>query len=184
MLKRVGINVESVYDLVNSKAAYPEAIPALLECLTFVQEPVIKEGVIRALTVKEAKGKAEQALIQEFKLIPPDISQLQILKWTIGNALSVVATDAVFDDLVELATNKAHGKAREMVVVALGNMKNPKAGEILIGLLSDEEVAGHAAMALGKLKYRPALPHLKTLMKHPKPWVRKTAEKTIAKLLK
>ena len=39
-----------------------------------------------------------------------------------------------------------------MVVLALGNMKNPKAVDLLRRLLADEQVAGFAVMALGKSK--------------------------------
>src|SRR5713226_2501596 len=182
-LRYAGVTIRSIDDLVNTKEPYPKAIPVLLELLPTVRDSGIKEGVVRALTVKEAKGKAEQALIREFRSISPDAAaDLQGLKWAIGNALTIVATDAVFNELVELATNKMHGRAREMVVMALGNMKNPKAGEVLVGLLSDEQVAGHAIMPILKFKYRAALPQLEALRKHPNPWVRKKAEKAIIKL--
>lgn len=44
-LARVGIIVESVYDLVNTKARYPVAIPVLLEMLPRVNSDRINEGV-------------------------------------------------------------------------------------------------------------------------------------------
>ena len=55
-LQQAGVEVNSVFDLVNARRAYPQAIPSLLKCLAEINEPVIKEGVVRALTVKEARG--------------------------------------------------------------------------------------------------------------------------------
>jgi hypothetical protein len=183
-LNKAGVHIDGIYDLVNSRTVYPEAIPVLVSCLSIVRDRVIKEGIVRAITVKEAKGKADKALIHEFRNIPPEASELQNLKWAIGNALSVVATDAVFDDLAGLVTTIEHGKAREMIVIALGKMKNPTAGEVLTRLLSDEELVGFVAKALAKLKYHPALPKLQSLLDHSKPWVKKELEKTIKKLSK
>lgn len=180
--ERAGLDIKSVFDLVNSKASYPQAIPVLLECLPGIRDKWIKEGVVRALSVKEARGNADAALVHEFKSIPPDDREHQSLKWAIGNALSTVATDKVANDLYELAQDKAHGKAREMVVVALGNLRDPGAVEVLMNLLDDEEVCGHAIIAVTKLKAPQAVPKIQYLTKHPKPWVRKEAGKAISKL--
>jgi HEAT repeat protein len=118
--------------------------------------------------------------IAEFRNAPFD--QPLGIKWAAGNALAEVADDRVFDDLVELATDKHHGRAREMVAVALGNMRNPRAVDVLVDLLADEEVAGHAIMALGKLKAVTARPHIERFLQHPKAWVRREATRALAKI--
>lgn len=69
-----------------------------------------------------------------------------------------------------------------MVVAALGNMKNPKAKEILIELLDEDEVAGYAVMGLGKLKAKDAKVKIEPFLKHPQEWVRKEARKALAKI--
>jgi len=177
-----GIKVKSVFDLVNSKAPYPQAIPVLLKCLPTIQDKWIKEGVVRALTVKEARGKADAVLVQQFRSIAPNDPDHQNLKWAIGNALSVTATDAIADDLFDLAQDKRHGKAREMVVVALSNLHDPRTVEILTHLLDDEEVCGHAIVAIAKMRAHEAAPRIQRFIDHPKPWVRKEAKKAILKL--
>lgn len=182
-LSKVGVQVLSVFDLVNTKKVYPEAIPVLLNCLDRVDDSVIKEALVRALTVKEAEGIANKKMIQEFLAIPSNAAPPeQLLKWAIGNALSVIATDADYSDLVNIATSKEHGKAREMVVAALGRMKTPEAGKVLTELLSDDVVVGHAVMALNNLRYLPVLPVLESLRNHQKPWVRKEIDKAVKKL--
>lgn len=182
-LSKIGVRVLSVFDLVNTKKSYPEAIPVLLNCFDRVDDSVIKEALVRALTVKEAEGVANRKMIQEFLAIPSNAAPPeQLLKWAIGNALSVIATDADYADLVNIATSKEHGKAREMVVAALGRMKNPEAGKVLTELLSDDTVVGYAVMALNNLRYLPALSTLESLRNHQKPWVRKEIDKAMQKL--
>jgi HEAT repeat protein len=178
------LNVSSVFDLLKCKQSYSHAIPVLLKYLPQIDEPWIKEGIVRALTIKEARGKADAALLKEFLAIPPHIPELQNLKWAIGNALSIVATEPITEQLIEIATTPRHGKAREMVVVALANVKSPKVVEVLIRLLQDDAVCGFAASALAKLKATEAGPYIAKLRNHSKPWVRKEAEKALAKLVK
>ena len=54
----VGLKVGSVWDLVNSSASYPAALPILLEHLRRPYHPRIREGLARALAVQEAEGIA------------------------------------------------------------------------------------------------------------------------------
>lgn len=185
-LQKVGIRVNGVYDLVNSRRSYKEAIPVLVKLLPSVKDDRIKEGVVRALAVKEAVGgDVSRAMIREFEGISPSAPpSMQALKWAIANTLSVVARDPVFEEIAALARDKQHGKAREMLAVALGNMKDSRAIDVLVKLLNDDEVAGHALMALGKLKAEKAKPAIERFLDHPKPWVRKEAERALRKIEK
>jgi HEAT repeat protein len=104
------------------------------------------------------------------------------LKWAIANALEVVADDSVFYEITELVRDKQHGKSREMLAVAVGNMKNPAAVDVLSELLNDEEVVGHALIGLGKLKVHKARRRIEVLLTHSKPRVRQEAARALAKL--
>jgi HEAT repeat protein len=104
------------------------------------------------------------------------------LKWAIGNALCIVADDSVFQDVVALARDERHGQAREMVVEALANRRYPQAVDVLCELLADEEVAGHALVALGKLKAACARPQIEPFLNHSEGWVRKEAKRALAKI--
>lgn len=182
-LQKAGIKVNGVYDLVNTRRSYKEVIPLLVRLLPSVKDDRIKEGVVRALAVKEAVGEhVSRAMIREFEAISPSAPPSeQALKWAIANTLSVVARDSVFEEIAALARDKQHGKAREMLAVALGNMKDPRAIDALVELLNDDEVAGHALIALGKLKAVKAKPAIERFLDHPKPWVRKEAERALKK---
>lgn len=185
-LQKAGIKVDGVYDLVNTRRSYKEAVPLLARPLPSVKDDRIKEGVVRALAVKEAVGEdVSRAMIREFEAISPSAPPSeQALKWAIANTLSVVARDSVFEKVAALASNKQHGKAREMLAVALGNMKDPRAVDVLLELLDDDEVARHALMALGKLKAEKAKLAIERFLDHPKPWVRKEAERALRKIEK
>jgi HEAT repeat protein len=80
--------------------------------------------------------------------------------------------------------NNWYGRARQMVVVALGKMKKNAASvmDVLIELLVDEDVAGHAVIALGKLKDQRAREAVAALQNHPKAWVRAEVKKALARM--
>src|SRR5262245_48225177 len=55
-LSAIGIRIKSIWDLVNTPTGYPEAIPILVEHLAKPYHHRTKEGIVRALAVKGAKG--------------------------------------------------------------------------------------------------------------------------------
>ena len=177
-LREVGVEVSSVYDLVRADRRYPSAIPVLLRFLSENLETNVKEGIVRALTVKEARGIAGKPLIKEFQRIAGSSP----LKWVIGNALEEAADDSVFEDIVRLVRDKSHGESRQMLVVALGNFTNPRATEALLRLLDDDEVAGHAIIALGRLRSKEARNRIERFLRHPVPWIRTEAKRALAKI--
>lgn len=177
-LKAAGFEVDSLDELRRRDVRYEAAVPVLLKWLLLVSDSGSKDSIVRALSVPWAKPLAAMPLIDEFKKQP----QGSPLKWAIGNALSVVAENSVADELLALAQDKSNGKAREMVVVALGNLSDSRTSEVLTNLLEDEEVCGHAIIAIANLNARQAVPKIQRLIHHPKAWVRKEAKKAIAKL--
>ncbi len=178
-LERAGFPVDSLDQLRRTGSPYEAAVPVLLKWLPLVADMDVKDSIVRALSVPWARPTAALPLIAEFRDASGPASGL---KWTIGNALAVVADDSVFEEISEMAREKRHGKAREMLAVALANMKDPRAVELLIELLGDDEVAGHALIALAKLRARKARRHVQRLLSHSKVWVRREAKKTLAKL--
>lgn len=181
-LVEAGYPVEWVSDLFNKPMDYSGAIPILRRWLHKIDNLDVKEDIVRALSVRWAKPYVAPDLIVEF-LHAPDYS-ISSYKWAVGNALSVVADDSVFEDVVKIVQDRQHGRAREMVAVALGNMKNPRAVDVLVELLRDEEVAGHALLALGKLKASKAKPFIEPFLNHEKAWVRKAARRALEQIEK
>ena len=163
-----------------NKSNYQRAVPILLRWLPQIDDLRVKSEIVSTLSVKWARPTAAPILIDEF-LRAPDYT-VSSYKWAIGNALSVVADDSVFDEIVKLVQDKQHGKAREMVVVALGNMSNPRAVDVLLNLLNDDEVAGYAIIALGKLKEEEFKKSIEPFLDHPKAWIRKEAKRALSKI--
>jgi HEAT repeat protein len=176
-LRLKGYPIATVADLYNGRLHYPEAIPILLKWLPRVDDPDIKEGIVRALSVSWAKPMAARPLIQAFRYASDD--SWMGLPWAIGNALSVVADDSVYDDLVELIRDKKYGKARQMLAFALANTKNPKAVDVLIDSLQDDDLTLHAVIALGKLKAKKAEEPLRTFLEQPNADLRREARKAL-----
>jgi HEAT repeats len=144
-LREVGVEVEHVGDLVNRRDIdYRDAIPVLIEQMGLVSHPLLREWLIRALTVRSARPAAARPLLDEFRKEPDDY-----LRWVIGNALNTVADESVGAELIEIAGDKTYGQSRQMIVQALGRVGGPAAFDLLISLLDDPDVVAHAIYALG-----------------------------------
>jgi HEAT repeats len=174
-LEGIGFLLGTIGELRHEKSEYRPAVPILLRWLPRVANPQVKEDIVRTLSVPWAKPDAAPVLIEEFRKAESDS-----LQWAIANSLAVTADDAVLDEIVRIVQDAHYGKAREMLVLALGNMKSPRAVIALMGLLDDEQLVGHAVVSLGKLKAVAAHLHLKDLTSHPTSWVRNEAKKALA----
>jgi hypothetical protein len=146
-LKKLGISIESIWDLVNSDENYSVAIPTLVRHLSLPYSAGVKEGIIRALTVEFAGSDALCELMKEFR--KQNDSSETSLKWILGNAIATVAKASDADALVALATDSSHGKARTMIVSALPHVINDKRRleEILHCLMRDGDVGEFARRA-------------------------------------
>ncbi len=176
-LQAAGFPVGTIADLFNKKLNYRNAIPILVEWLPRVSNRDVKEDIVRALSVKWAVA-AGPLLVAEFRRAADDLG----LGWAIGSALETIANDEIADALLELAMNPAYGRAREMVVLGLAKLKDERVGSVLLNLLGDDEVVGHATIALGKQASKAARPQIEPLLKHPKAWVRKEARKALSRI--
>lgn len=178
-LQGAGFPVDMVSDLFGKRLDYRSAIPILLKWLPLADSQSLQEEIVRALSVKWARPVAAPALIKLFPLVD-DPTGLGA-KWVIANALAVVADDSVLLQIVSLVRSKEYGRSREMLVVALGNMKDNSVDEVLLELLNDDEVAGHALLAIRKRKAAlpEAKPEIQRLTKHSKPWIRNEAARTL-----
>ena len=149
-LRNVGIDVDDVWELVESDEPYPSAIPFLLEALhgSAPADVHFREGVVRALSIKQARPVAAAALVHEMRR-QQEHDDVYVL-WAFGNALSIVADDDVYDDIVQLARNRSLGRAREMLMEALGRMDNSGATPVLLEFVDDDEVDGQVVIALSR----------------------------------
>ncbi|MEL6340577.1 MAG: HEAT repeat domain-containing protein [Myxococcota bacterium] len=179
-LEAVGLKVDSVADLFNRKMDYRRAIPILTSWLHKISNANVKQDLIRALSVKWAKQSAPLLVVEFERAYDPKGTGL---RWAIGNALEVLASDKIADQMIRLATDRRYGRAREMVVLGLGRLKNDeRVVDVLLALLDDKDVAGHAVMALGRLGAQRAKQPLERFAQDERQWVRREAEKALRKL--
>ncbi len=150
-LVKTGLNVTSSWDLVNTKSSYKAAISILVKHLSKPYHIKNKEGIVRALAVKEAKGIACKAVIDEYHKAPKDNFHY---RWAFGNTMSVIITAEYIDDVVAIVQDESNGESRQMFVTALGKLKSPKVKEVLQQLLNDESevIRKEAQKVLKKIK--------------------------------
>lgn len=209
-LAELGYEVDTLDDLRHLGKPWRSAIPVLLRWLTRIDDPNVKENIVRCLSVPWVGNKATGELIWEFKKYAPidpehaeDISNLSSaafikhlgtikrrdpsasLAWAIGNALSIVDVKGFEKQIVEVCRNPKYGIARQMMVLGLGRLRqHPEAEETAIELLSDEDVKLHAIVALGKVKSKRALFELEKLLADKRAAIRKEARKAITKIMR
>jgi hypothetical protein len=140
---------------------YDAATPILVEWLPRVHDPVEKEVIARSLTgSKTAGAAAARALVTEFRSAP--LSD-ETTKWAYANALATLAGPEIADDLLGLIRDRRHGTARQMLCDALRRTKDSRAPDALIELVDDDDVAGHAILALRSYGSRSSLPYSRAL---------------------
>lgn len=185
-LAEAGLEAPDLVTLRKSGTRYPEpATEVLVRWLEpTTDDPSLQEKLVRALSVPWARKAALPALLQLFTDAPGGTPPADSRRWAIGNALDVLATDAVFDEMAALATDPTHGASRQMIVSWLGKTKKhrDRAVDILLDLLDDPDVSGQAVDALARLKDPRSLDALRAMTDDSRGWVRTKARKTVAAL--
>ena len=117
-LADVGVQVNSVWDLVNSKTDYASAIPVLVKHLRLSYHPKIREGIARALTVKQAHGIAGKVILDELK--SPKEKNREV-RWALANALSKIADASMIDEINAMIADARYEDVRGILKLALKN---------------------------------------------------------------
>lgn len=178
-LAAVGFDVQSIGDLRRLNTPYHDAVPVLMHWLPRIRNDAVREDIIRTLSVPWATDAAP-LLVTEFE--QADDTSGTGFRWLVANALEVLANDDIAEHLIRMATESRFGKAREMIVLGLAKLKDPRVPSVLTELLSDVDVVGHAVIALGKLRVNTARSHIEPLLHHPQPWVRREAKRALANI--
>jgi HEAT repeat protein len=177
-LRNAGLHIEDIHEFVNGSTP-AEAVPLLIELLPLLDDNAIKEGVVRALGDKVARGAAARPLMAELRRLR---STMPMLRWTIANSLVEVVEPSDFDEIRSFVGDESLGKAREMLVVALAKTNHPNAVTELARLTHDEALAGHIVMAVGDLRAAQMRPFVEQQLNSDKAWVRKEAKKALRRL--
>lgn len=97
-LHALGYPVKWVWDFVNTAQSYPNAIPVLIDHLRRPYSDAVREGIARALAVREARGLAGGPIVETLR----EEGLGKQLRWALANTLTVVADRANRDGIKEI----------------------------------------------------------------------------------
>lgn len=185
-LEEVGVNIDTIWDLVSNKTPYYRStIPVLIELLKENIDKKDKEGVVRSLSIKEAKGLANKVLLSEYKKIAlSNERNMEALKWAIGNAFETIIVAEDVENIIPIVLDPKNGTSRQMFVCALGKLKTKKEKieDVLITLLDDKDVFVHAIIALGRLRSQKAKTKIELFLSHSNSFARREAKKALKRI--
>jgi HEAT repeat protein len=128
---------------------FGRAAPILVKWLPRMDSPAVVESIARSLRGEpQAAGEGARQLIAAYRRMSDDESGA---RWAIADALSTLAGPADADDVITLLRDPSSGVARQMLCDALTRTRDPRAPDVLIELLDDDSVNGHAILALRRL---------------------------------
>lgn len=130
-INSTGVTISSVYDLVNTAAPYPQVLPVLFEHLHKKYPDPIREGIARALAVKDARGYWEQ--LKQMYISEPESGA----KEGMAVALTAMADKKRLPEIVHLISNRTNGPSRIHFVRVLSRSKDKLALDTLIRLKDD-----------------------------------------------
>ncbi len=127
-LQAAGAEVTSVWDLVNSKRRYPGLVPILIAQLGEDYPDEIRDGIARALAVREARPYWDELRSAYLKADGPvDGTGANQVKWALHLALAAAADETRVAELIRLAADRHHGAHRSMFIDALDRFDDPLA---------------------------------------------------------
>jgi hypothetical protein len=205
-LTGIGYQIDTLDDLRHQGRSWKAALPVLLRWLPKIDDPSVKESIVRCLSVPWIGRQATAELIEEFTKYAPMFpeapnpwvgNQLRELSeeekkagpyfnlaWAIGNALSIVSVEGFEDQIIQLCRNRKYGAARQMLILGLGRFGSSEAEQTAVESLNDDQVQLHAIGALAKMKSKRALFELEKLLTDKRAAVRKEARKAITKIMR
>jgi len=176
-LVEAGLVIGDLGDLMQDMD-YREQVPILAGWLGRTENLVLKDLLVRSLSVPWAKPAADALLAELGRFDLP-----WEYRWQVGNALYELKDRSLGERLVPLLEDPRQDRGAEMALIALGRTKYPPALDVLVAKLQDPGVVGHAADGLGQLGDPAAIPALERV-EDDRDWVRSEVARAIRKLEK
>ena len=177
-IRAKGVNILNVNELMEINKNDKDLIPILLRHLNEITDESDKQFIVRCLGVK-GFTEVSKPLIKEFYK-----SGNSSYKWAIGNTLYLISDKESLSELLKIVQEKKHGISRQMIVYGLGNFKNNQVKSVLINLLKDKDVVGHAIYALSKLNDPEVIKYIEPFTNYEMTWIRNEAKQAVKKLSK
>jgi hypothetical protein len=145
-LRAAGFQVQSAWDLVNTPGSYPKAVPILLAHLPRPYPAAVREGIARALAVREASCGWE-VLTRLYQ----DEHEVRA-KDGLAVAIAAAANDELISDVIALARDTSQGPSRLLLLGALERSADPRARAALMDLGTDPDLTKEIQVILRRLK--------------------------------
>lgn len=133
-LRAVGLDVGSVRDLVTKRTPYPEAMPILLAHLPRPYPANVRDGIARALGVREARP-AWATLARLFR-----DERDERVRDGIAVALAAAVSPELLGDLITLVRDPSLGPSRVLLLRPLARSADPRAHQALTALAADPDL--------------------------------------------
>lgn len=188
-LDAAGIPEDTVWELVNSRNDYPQAVPIVIDWLQHLDERVPPQedrrawraGLIRNLITKHAKGNraAIDILFHQFEIEPP-LSNLELE--AAGFALAEICERSDFGRVADLIRAERDFPTKSVLVQWLGQIKTDEAKELAVSQLSKPATRIPAMRALVRQKASGVRDAVAAYLNDEHEVFRKEARKTLDKL--
>jgi hypothetical protein len=133
-LRGAGAQISSIWDLVNTKASYPELLPILVNHLQRPYPDAVREGIARALALPEARF-AWHLLVRLYRQ-EPEGQVKHALALAVGNS----AGAQELEELIRLARDPQLGESRLLLLGGLERSGDPRAYRALDELATDPDL--------------------------------------------
>jgi hypothetical protein len=175
-LRERGLEIDDLWDLVNGpNEPYVDHLPALLEELGSASHVRVREGLVRALSIPQARGVASGPLLREMRRATA-AGEPDTYRWVIGNALRMVATARDRAELEEIALDDAHGTGRQGAVEALARLPaSSRTAAVVARALADERLAPFALKVIARHAIRGFEDRIAELERDEREWVAQRA---------
>jgi uncharacterized protein YjgD (DUF1641 family) len=151
-VNKTGRSIKTIDDLIKMGPEDKDLIPIIFKHIETIDDEVDKGYLIRCLSVK-GFSEISTKLLNEFYTAKTDN-----YRWIIGNAIYLIEDKSIVDELLQIVIQKKYERSRQMIVNGLGRFKTEKVKKVLIDLLDDDDVRGHALYALGTMKDKSLIP--------------------------
>ncbi|MXP09881.1 hypothetical protein GRI68_06785 [Altererythrobacter halimionae] len=122
-LREAGYNVDNISYFVSTHERYLEAVPVLAKHLQRDYPYNIREGIIRALTVPEARGAPARAMLEQFR---HSGNERDHVRWAMVNALGVIADAGMVEEMEALLADERDEAVARKLNVAIVKARKRK----------------------------------------------------------
>ncbi|WP_431955454.1 HEAT repeat domain-containing protein [Nocardia lijiangensis] len=186
--KLAGGHGGTIPEIAETTTTSPKVIAVLSQWLTELEErwpgPETEGRALARWCLSDALGTKKA---RDTAAVPALISQFDITKtigsqarWAAGNALYAIPAGVdYFDQLAAIATNRAFGADRQMIVSWLAKSHHPDAVAVALSQLDDDTVQGHALEVLSKLRAQGIRDRVEPFLSSKNKWHKRCAERIL-----